>query len=120
MATQSLNSRSSAPRSGRPAAAAISVPWLISFYLLARGQDRRDAELSDIHTFEFDEGISPCFPVIMTTRQSKANQHGRTEMMGAFRNVDPFICPIGALGFYFLYRWDLTEEPFPDFSKRWL
>jgi hypothetical protein len=95
------------------------VDQLLGHFLLARGQDRRDAELSDIHTFDFnEEGTSPCFPVFLTTRQSKANQHGRTEMMGAFQNVDPVICPMGALGFYFLHRWDLTEEPFPDFSKR--
>jgi Centromere DNA-binding protein complex CBF3 subunit, domain 2 len=38
--------------------------------------------------------------------------------MGAFRNKDPLICPLGALGYYLLLRWDLTEEPFPDFMDR--
>jgi Centromere DNA-binding protein complex CBF3 subunit, domain 2 len=38
--------------------------------------------------------------------------------MGAFRNKDPFICPLRTLGFYLLYRWDLTDEPFPDFTER--
>ena len=25
---------------------------------------------------------------------------------------------LGGLAFYLLYRWDLTDEPFPDFSRR--
>jgi hypothetical protein len=49
---------------------------------------------------------------------SKTNQFGRLETMGAYRNKDPFICPLGALGFYLLFRWDLTGEPFPDFTDR--
>ena len=95
------------------------VDQLLGHYLLARGQDRRVAEISDLHIFEFpDEGPTTCFPLIMTMRGSKTNQHGRLETMGAFRNKDPFICPLSALGFYFLHRWDLTEEQFPDFSER--
>jgi hypothetical protein len=95
------------------------VDQLLGHYLLARGNDRRQGEISDLHTFEFpDEGPTPCFPLIMTMRSSKTNQFGRLETMGAFRNKDPFICPLGAVGFYLLYRWDLTEEAFPDFSQR--
>jgi hypothetical protein len=56
--------------------------------------------------------------LIVTIRGSKTNQFGRLETMGAFRNKDPFICPLGALGFYLLLRWDLTEEEFPDFTER--
>jgi hypothetical protein len=95
------------------------IDLLLGHYLVSRGQDRRVAEISDLHTFEFpDEGPTPCFPLIITLRGSKTNQHGRLETMGALRNKDPFICPLSALGFYFLYRWDLTEEPFPDFTER--
>ena len=54
----------------------------------------------------------------MTLNGSKNNQFGRLETMGAFRNKDPLICPLGALGYYLLLRWDLTEEPFPDFTDR--
>jgi Centromere DNA-binding protein complex CBF3 subunit, domain 2/Transcriptional activator of glycolytic enzymes len=92
---------------------------LLGHYLLARGADRRAGEISDLHTFEFpDEGLTPCFPLIMTMRGSKTNQFGRLETIGAFRNKDPFICPLNALAFYLLFRWDLTEEPFPDFTER--
>jgi Centromere DNA-binding protein complex CBF3 subunit, domain 2 len=40
----------------------------------------------------------------MTMNGSKTDQFGRLETMGAFRNKDPFICPLGALGFYLLFR----------------
>jgi hypothetical protein len=95
------------------------VDQLLGHYLLARGGDRRAAEISDIHTFEFpNEGVTPCFPLIMTMRASKTNQHSRLETMGVYQNKDPLVCPLGVLGCYLLYRWDLTEEPFPEFSAR--
>jgi hypothetical protein len=84
------------------------------------------AEISDLFTFspfhlftfEFlDEGPTRCFPVILTTRAGKTNEYGRLETAGALRNRNPFICPISGLAFY-LFRWDLTPEPFPDFASR--
>lgn len=95
------------------------VDQLLGHTLLARGQDRRQAEISDLHTFEFpDERPTRCFPLILTMRGSKTNQYGRLETMGAFRSTNPFTCSLSAVAFYFLYRWDLTDEPFPDFSTR--
>jgi hypothetical protein len=85
----------------------------------ARGDDRRTAEISDLLTFEFaGEGPTRYIPLILTTRGGKENQHGRLETAGALRNRNPQICLLGALAFYLLYRWDLTDEPFPDFSQR--
>jgi len=64
------------------------------------------------------EGPTRCMPVIMTTHQGKQNQYGRLETGGALHNKDPQICLLGGLAFYLLYRWDLTDEPFPDVSAR--
>jgi hypothetical protein len=87
--------------------------------MLTRGGDRRSAEISDLFTFELEgEGSTRCFPLIFTTRASKQNQHGRLETMGALRHKDPPVCVLGALAFYLLYRWDLTDELFPDFTSR--
>ncbi|KAL2137536.1 hypothetical protein VTI28DRAFT_9169 [Corynascus sepedonium] len=95
------------------------VDLLLGHYLLARGGDRRAAELSDLFTFEFPgEGPTRCMPLILTTRAGKQNQHGRLETAGALRNKKPLICMLSGLAFYLLYRWDLTDEPFPDFSRR--
>jgi Centromere DNA-binding protein complex CBF3 subunit, domain 2 len=95
------------------------VDLLLGHYLLARGGDRRAAEISDLFTFEFTgEGPTRCMPLILTTRQGKQNQHGRLETAGALRNRNPQVCPLSGLAFYLLCRWDLTDEPFPDFSER--
>jgi hypothetical protein len=95
------------------------VDILLGHYMLTRGGDRRSAELSDLFTFEFQgEGATRCIPLILTTRAGKVNQHGRLETMGALRHRTPLVCILGALAFYLLYRWDLTDEPFPDFSTR--
>jgi hypothetical protein len=95
------------------------VDVLLSHYMLTRGGDRRAAEISDLFTFEFlGEGPIRCMPLIFTSRASKENQHGRLETAGALRHRKPLICMLSALAFYLLYRWDLTDEPFPDFSRR--
>lgn len=91
---------------------------LLSHYMLARGNDRRAAEISDLFTFEFPgEGPTRCMPLIFTTRGGKTNQHGRLETAGALRSRDPDMCLLGALAFYLLFRWDLSPELFPDFGS---
>ena len=92
---------------------------LLGHYMLTRGGDRRSLEISDLFTFEFaGEGPTRCMPLITTTRAGKQNQHGRLETAGALRSRDPLICVLGAVAFYLLYRWDLTDEPFPCFKSR--
>ena len=59
---------------------------------------------------------APC--MIMTMRQGKQNQHGRIEYMGCMRNVDPILCPLSALAFYFFNRWGKEgAQPFPSFRQ---
>jgi hypothetical protein len=95
------------------------VDVLLSHYMLTRGGDRRGAEISNLFTFKFKgEGPTRCMPLIFTTRASKQNQHGRLETIGALRHRKPLLCMLSGLAFYLLYRWDLGEEPFPDFSRR--
>ena len=87
--------------------------------MLTRGGDRRAAEISDLFTFEFKgEGLTRYMPLIFTTRAGKQNQHGRLETIGALRNRKLLTCVLSGLAFYLLYRWDLSDEPFPDFSRR--
>jgi hypothetical protein len=95
------------------------VDILLGHYMLTRGGDRRSAEISDLFTFEFKgEGPTRCMPLVFTTRAGKQNQHGRLETIGALRNRKPLTCMLSGLAFYLLYRWDLSDEPFLDFSKR--
>ena len=93
------------------------VDLLLGHYMLTRGNDRRSAEISDLFTFEFkNEGPTQCFPLIFTTRESKKNQHGRLEIISALRNKNPLICMLSGLAYYLLYRQNLTDESFPDFT----
>jgi hypothetical protein len=95
------------------------VDLLLSHYMLTRGGDRRSAEISNLFTFEFKgEGPTHCIPLIFTTRASKQNQYGRVETMGALRHKQPLVYMPSGLAFYLLYRWDLTDEPFPNFATR--
>ncbi len=57
-------------------------------------------------------------PLIFTSRESKQNQHGRLETTGALHHKDPLVCMLSDLAFYLLYRWGLTDKPFPDFASR--
>ena len=95
------------------------VDILLGHYLFTHGGDRRSAEISDLFTFEFrGEGPTRCMPLIFTTRAGKQNQHGRLETIGALHNKRPLVCMLSELALYFLYCWDLGDEPFPDFSKQ--
>ncbi|OCK73784.1 hypothetical protein K432DRAFT_387196 [Lepidopterella palustris CBS 459.81] len=67
------------------------VDFLLGYYMLTRGGDRRFTEISNLFTSKFKgKGPTRCMPLIFTTRAT----------------------------FYLLYRWDLTSERFPDFSSR--
>jgi hypothetical protein len=94
------------------------VDLLLGHYMLACGGNRRATELSDLFTFEFPgEGPTCCMPLVLTTRAGKQNQYGRLETAGALRNRKLLVYMLGGLAFYLLYRWDLTDEPLPDFSR---
>ena len=59
---------------------------------------------------------APC--MITTMRQGKQNQHGKIEYMGCMRNVDPLLCPLSALAFYFFNRWGRDgATPLPSFRQ---
>jgi hypothetical protein len=87
--------------------------------MLVRGGDRRGLEISDLSTFEFPgEESTRCLPLITTIREGKQNRFGRVDTAGAVRSRRvPLTCVLGAVAFYLLFRWDLTEEPLPDFRN---
>jgi Centromere DNA-binding protein complex CBF3 subunit, domain 2 len=82
-------------------------------------EHRSAAEIPDLFTFEFKgEGPTRCMPLIFTACAGEQNQHSRLETIGALRNRKLLTCMLGSLAFYLLYRWDLGDEPYPDFSRR--
>ena len=76
---------------------------------VTRGESRRDVQLADMILIDLENKAPrpsesvPC--MIMAMRQGKQNQHGKLEYMGCLRNVEPIVCPLSALAFYFFYRW---------------
>src|SRR5205809_2247868 len=95
------------------------VDILLGHYMLTPCGEWRVVEISGLFIFEFKgEGFIRCMLLIFTTRAGKQNQHGRLETIGALRHKKPLVCMLGGLAFYLFYRWDLGDEPFPDFSKR--
>jgi len=51
-------------------------------------------------------------------RQGKQNQYGKIEYMGYMRNLDPVLCLLSALAFYFFNRWGRHgAQPFPSFRQ---
>ena len=57
--------------------------------------------------------------MVMVMRQGKRNQHGKVEYMGCMRNIDPVLCPLSALAFYFFFCWgrDGAGGEFPSFRQ---
>lgn len=95
---------------------------LLGHHFLARGENRRYAELPDLQYLPLAEGPSTgrCDALLLIMNQGKVNQHGRTEYAGALRNREVVACVLSALAVYLFTRWD-GQEPFPDFSAnaRW-
>ena len=86
---------------------------------VTRGESRRDLQLADLIVIDLEnEGprpgdLAPC--MIVTMRQGKQNQHGKIEYMGCIRNINPILCPLSALAFYFFNRWG--KQSFPLFKQ---
>ena len=58
----------------------------------------------------------PC--MVMTMHQGKMNQFRKVEYMGCLRNIDPVLCPLSALAFYFFFRWGMDgATSFPSFRQ---
>ena len=50
------------------------VDVLLGYYMLTRGNNRRNAELLDLFTFKLPgEGLTRYIPLIFTTREGKKN-----------------------------------------------
>jgi hypothetical protein len=54
----------------------------------------------------------------MIKHHGKTNQFGRTEYMGVMRHKEPLLCTVGQTAFYLFYRWEIMQEPIPQFWQR--
>jgi Centromere DNA-binding protein complex CBF3 subunit, domain 2 len=93
--------------------------------MLLRSETTRDAELSDFESIPLtNEGPEDAFAVIMRQRGGKTKDrkdgstNRKTHYHGFLRHKNTFLCPVGALARWFLYRWEITRETPPDFRSR--
>ena len=92
---------------------------LSGHFYVTRGETHRNCELPDLSAIELpDEGMTECICALLAMSRGKMNKYGRMQYMGAVRNKDVDICPVGALALYFFYRWHISGEPFPTFRRR--
>jgi hypothetical protein len=53
----------------------------------------------------------------MIMNNGKTNQFGRLEYMGVMWYQDPLLCTISQTPFYLFFRWQIIQEPVPQFQN---
>ncbi|KJZ68003.1 hypothetical protein HIM_12609 [Hirsutella minnesotensis 3608] len=83
--------------------------------MLLRSGNRLPMELADCFPLDLpNEGLKvPGYTtkaLVVVMNCGKTNQHGRMEYGSALRHRDPRSCLVGALAFWFLWRWQVLRR----------
>ena len=90
---------------------------LLCHSCLLRGESARSLELPDLFSVELEnEGFSQCRALVLLMKQGKTNQFNRREFGSCLRHKNVRICAVGAVAMYLFWRFDVENEPIPDFS----
>lgn len=77
----------------------------VGMFALLRSGDQRRIDLSELAHAEFsNEGPTPCFGVVITTREGKTNTHGKIQYATFMRNANVLTCPVFFLSIYLFSR----------------
>jgi hypothetical protein len=80
---------------------------LLTTFGIIRGESLFNCDLSDLFSIEkTDEGSHICSILVMKIATGKTNGLGQKLFGRVMRHRDYRVCPIGALGLYFLLRFD--------------
>ncbi len=99
------------------------VDFLFGNHMLLRSGNRLPMELADCFPLDLpNEGLKvPGYTtkaLVVVMNCGKTNQHGRMEYGSALRHRDPRSCLVGALAFWFFWRWQVERtEKFPVFQR---
>ncbi|KJZ70438.1 hypothetical protein HIM_10176 [Hirsutella minnesotensis 3608] len=99
------------------------VDFLFGNHMLLRSGNRLSIELADCFPLDLpNEGLKvPGYTtkaLVVVMNCGKTNQHGRMEYGSALRHRDPRPCLVGALAFWFFWRWQVERtEKFPVFQR---
>lgn len=100
-----------------------AIAFLMSHYLLLRGESVRNIELADLQFQELPKvRAEGSYPVMMMIfNQGKTNRFNRTQTGACMRNRVVEICPFMAMSFHFFWRWHCIKEAFPnmDANENW-
>ena len=82
-----------------------------------RGEHMRMLELADLFIDDIQgQGAGECKAVISVLNRGKTNSFGKNQFAATLRHKDVLQCSQSKLGFYFLWRFDLSNEKLPDSS----
>jgi hypothetical protein len=77
----------------------------LGMFALLRSGDQRRIGLSKLSAKAFqNEGPTPCFAVVITTREGKTNKHEKVQYAAMMGNKDINICPVFFLSIYLFCR----------------
>ncbi|KJZ70635.1 hypothetical protein HIM_09955 [Hirsutella minnesotensis 3608] len=99
------------------------VDFLFGNHMLLGSGNRLPVELADCFPLDLPkEGLKvPRYTtkaLVVVMNCGKTNQHGRMEYDSALRHRDPRSCLVGALAFWFFWRWQVERtERFPVFQR---
>ncbi|KJZ69953.1 hypothetical protein HIM_10661 [Hirsutella minnesotensis 3608] len=91
------------------------VDFLLGNHMLLRSGNRLPMELADCFPLDLpNEGLKvPGYTtkaLVVVMNCGKTNQHGRMEYGSALRHRDPRSCLVGALAFWFFWRWQVERD----------
>ncbi|GJJ75411.1 hypothetical protein EMPS_07769 [Entomortierella parvispora] len=92
---------------------------LARHHMLLRDEDIRGVTLSDlfhIQRLHKAPGSKMATGLTFTLTRGKTNQEGVRLYGTAFRHKDYRRCTVGGFAFYMLERWQIDQEPLPDFA----
>lgn len=77
----------------------------IGIFALLRSGDQRRVDLSEMSSRLYEQqGPTPALAVVISTRESKTNQHGKVQYAAFFRHKNVFVCPVFFLSIYLFCR----------------
>ncbi|KAG2210796.1 hypothetical protein INT45_010944, partial [Circinella minor] len=96
-----------------------AIAFLMSHYLLLRGESVRNIEFADLQFQEVPKvGAEGTYPIMMMIfNQGKTNKFNKTQTGACMRNKMVEICPFMALSFHFFWRWHCQKENFPNMEN---
>ncbi|KAG2219641.1 hypothetical protein INT45_012342 [Circinella minor] len=94
--------------------------FLMHHMMMLRGENSRFAEFADLFGINFpedEENSTPCPVLAFHSDFGKTLANGNRMYFVTIRHKDVRVCAFGAIAFYLFYRFHMSNEKFPKFTK---